>query len=51
MDAMNVTRREFAEMRVWSVGQVEMGPLVEVGVYPYLLIPLETKSAPKAETS
>lgn len=32
MLAMKVTRRVLAEIRVWSVGQVEMGPLVAVGV-------------------
>ena len=32
MLAMNVTRRVLAEIRVRRVGQVAMGPLVEVGV-------------------
>lgn len=39
MLAMNVTRRVFAEMRVWRVGQAERGPEFVDGMYPYIEIP------------
>lgn len=51
MEAMKVISRVFAVMRVWRVGQVEMGPEVEVGVYPYSLMPLDTKTDPNADAS
>jgi hypothetical protein len=51
MLAMNVTRRVSAEISVCSVGQVAIGPLVVVGVYPYFESPELVKTEPKEETS
>lgn len=51
MLAMNVIKRVLAVIRVWSVGQVSMGAVVDVGVYPYSEIPELVKSVPNMETS
>src|SRR5271163_317490 len=44
-EAMKVSRRVLAEMRVWRVGQVVGGVVVEGGVYAYLVMPDSENSA------
>jgi len=51
MLATKVTSRVFAVMRVCSVGHVEIGPLVDVGVYPYVERPEASKTDPNEEAS
>lgn len=49
MSATNVSNLVSASIRVCRVGHVEIGPEVDVGVYPYSEIPLDSNTAPKSD--